>query len=400
MLVSTWEPWAFVGDVPAVFARVERAAHDVGAARALGVVGVERRRRAPLARTSCPACAASAGRANRWKVTIADTGLPGRPKTSTGPASVRTFRTTWASPAAARRPRRPPRRRAPRAPAARGRGARPTRRRSRPRRPPPAPARARPRSPRGRRRPSPPATTSAPAARDLGRASRSRSCSGSGPGRAGRAGSTSSSPVTTTATRGRRAQAQLRHAGRRRDPELGRAEARARGEHASRPRGCPRRRGGSPCRRERGGDPQLAVACSASSTRSTASAPAGTIAPVEMPIASPGPSVPSYGRAGARLADQPQLRRASPGVAAGGVGGAQREPVHRRVVEARHVVCARRRPRPARGRARLSARRSRARGRGARSSTAATAARGSSSGQCVPRYCRAGRARLRPAPSA
>ena len=81
-------------------------------------------------------------------------------------------------------------------------------------------------------------------------------------------------------------------------------------------------------------------ACSASSTRSTASAPAGTIAPVEMTVASPGPSVPSYGRP-ARDSPTRLSSTGAAGPAPRDVRGAQRESVHRRVVEARHVVRAR-----------------------------------------------------------
>ena len=69
-------------DVPAVVARREAgSAHLL----ALRVALRAARRASPRARASAgsaPASRRSAGRANRWKVTIADTGLPGRPKTS------------------------------------------------------------------------------------------------------------------------------------------------------------------------------------------------------------------------------------------------------------------------------------------------------------------------------
>ncbi len=84
------------------------------------------------------------------------------------------------------------------------------------------------------------------------------------------------------------------------------------------------------------------------STWTTASAPLGSIAPVEMRIASPGPTVAADGRAGARLADdrQPSPRRA----------GAHGKAIHRAVVEARDRVESRRRQRPGHGRAPRGAR--------------------------------------------
>ena len=73
-------------DVEAVLARLEPAAHDVCAARLLAVVLVHHRRRAPALRRLVPDSAASAGRTNRWNVTIAETGLPGQAEHERAPS--------------------------------------------------------------------------------------------------------------------------------------------------------------------------------------------------------------------------------------------------------------------------------------------------------------------------
>ncbi len=80
-----WEPCA-PGRVrvPAVLAQLEAAAHGVGAARALLVVAREPGR-GPQALGPPAASATSAGRTSRTKVTIAETGLPGSPKTRVSP---------------------------------------------------------------------------------------------------------------------------------------------------------------------------------------------------------------------------------------------------------------------------------------------------------------------------
>ena len=100
---------------------------------------------------------------------------------------------------------------------------------------------------------------------------------------------------------------------------------------------CPRRRGG--CRgraRPRPGPRPSRRRASVSSTRTTASAPSGTIAPVEIAIASPAPTLAA---AGWPARDSPTTRSApARRGGAGGVGGADRVAVHRRVVEAGHGV--------------------------------------------------------------
>ena len=70
--------------VPAVLAQLEAAAHRVGPPRLLLVVASQQRRRAqPL---EAPAGQrAERGRTRSVKTTIADTGLPGSPKTSVSP---------------------------------------------------------------------------------------------------------------------------------------------------------------------------------------------------------------------------------------------------------------------------------------------------------------------------
>ncbi len=146
------------------------------------------------------------------------------------------------------------------------------------------------------------------------------------PGPSGSPGSASSSPVTSTATRGRRAQA-----------------SRPRPTDAATPSSAgpstvPRRRTTSPARTSSPARRTLSPSSDAStrtrsparsvrSTGTTAVAPSGTAAPVEMRIAVPGPA----GRrrpAGARLADHLEL-----GLAARDHGVA----VHRGAVERRDV---------------------------------------------------------------
>ena len=192
--------------VPAVVGRARGAAHRLLAAR----VALDRpgpaRRVARVAAGSAPWRARSAGRANSWKVTMADTGLPGSPKASVrppGPSAVPnqvgcpgrrlTPQKRSSTPSAANAPsrgraRQPTRRptRTPRRPRERARERRAGGAAGRPGRPPPPPPR-RPRRWPVRRAPG-------------GWSSRS------GLGRAAAPGSASSSPVASTATRGRRAQ--------------------------------------------------------------------------------------------------------------------------------------------------------------------------------------------------
>ena len=73
--------------------------------------------------------------------------------------------------------------------------------------------------------------------------------------------------------------------------------------------------------------------------RSTASLPAGTIAPVEIFTAWPLSSCPPYGSAGPRLPRHRQRHGSSLG-RRGGVGGARGKAIHRGIVEAGYVVVA------------------------------------------------------------
>ena len=126
----------------------------------------------------------------------------------------------------------------------------------------------------------------------------------------------------------------------------------SRPQHRARRRGCPRPPAGSPCRAAAARlTPQLRVLLPASSTRSTASAPGGTIAPVEIATASPRPEPTPRTDAPARDSPTSRSDTGRAGRRPGDVGGAQREPVHRRVVEPGHVVGARRRRARARARA-------------------------------------------------
>ena len=151
------------------------------------------------------------------------------------------------------------------------------------------------------------------------------------PGRSGSSTPTSSSPVVTTATRGRRP-----------------ARTWARAAEASRPISAapmriPRSSTTDPAgmslpavRRSR---PRSTATASStkpssrrvSSTRITASAPAGIAAPVEIAQASPGAELrlPAFRRA---------IRRRPAGGRRSGVRGAHREAVHRGVVERRDVL--------------------------------------------------------------
>ena len=72
-------------DAPAVLAQLHAAAHRVGAARLLLVAARRASRRCAGAAGSAPLIAISAGRTSSRKVTIAETGFPGRPKTSVSP---------------------------------------------------------------------------------------------------------------------------------------------------------------------------------------------------------------------------------------------------------------------------------------------------------------------------
>ena len=293
---------------------------------------------------------ASAGRTNRWNVTIAETGLPGRPKTqacchrgsrsrSACPGRSATPQKTCSTPSSASAgftwscgpTDTPPVTTTTSASSARSsaatvaavvvaHGRRPARRPRRPRAPGPG--------------------------------SRSRSCCGSGPGPAEREAGPARRPSPPPRRAGGRAHessatpveaATPSSAGPRRVP--GRQHGVARADVLA-------RRAGSPCRAaERSGHAQLAVVLRPHPRRAARRR------------RRPGPSRRSRSRS-------PRRRRASPrtdgrratrrpaaattgasGDAAADVGGAQREPVHRRVVEPRHVVGARARRARARGRA-------------------------------------------------
>ena len=324
--------------VPAVVAQLEAAADRVGAAGRLRVVP---RRGSPWTRAraglGAPASRAIAGRTKSRKVTIAETGLPGSPKTSV-PAAATPNQVGLAGlqrhppedlldaergerrldvvvladrDAAADRPRA--RRRAPRSIAARvaSRSSRT------------CVDRARARRPRARRQ-------------------RRRACSAlelriaAGPQR--RPGlAAARRRWSATATRGRRAQATGPTPTDASTPSSAGPEPAPAREHASRRPRCPRRRGGR-CR------PASTAACdldrrspppSVSSTRTTASAPSGITAPVEIAIASPGAERAT--RPGARRATRrrPQRRRRARRCAPAVSAARTREAVHRRVVEGR-----------------------------------------------------------------
>ena len=328
--------------VPAVVAELEPAAHSVRAPGRLLVVARRGSRSPGAARGRARrASRRIAGRTKSMKVTIAETGLPGSPKTSAAAAACdaepgRLARAQRHAPEDLLDAERGERRAdvvvlADRDAAADDRevGRR-------------APGRAPRGWPRGRRGRSRPRAARRPRARpSAGDASRRWSC-GSRPGRSGSSGPLSSSPV-------------VEH----RDPRPARAGdlARARPRRARRaPRGRARRPRAStvspaamssPARRmslpglDRAPGPRpRSPPPSVSSTRTTASAPAGHHRP--------GRDRDRLARAerarrrvpGARLADHARAA-AGLGAGAGGVGGPHRVAVHRRVVEAGHGVGAR-----------------------------------------------------------
>ena len=167
---------------------------------------------------------------------------------------------------------------------------------------------------------------------------------------------TSSSPVVNTATVGRARHGELVDAERCGERRRARASARVPAREHQRRRRCtssPARRTFAPARQSARTRDAVAVDARRLRLITTVSAPAGIGAPVVMRTHSPAPTRRSERAAGELLADQPQrrLRRRAQ------VGVAQREAVHRAVVERRQRRSARRRPAPARGRARARARR-------------------------------------------
>ena len=147
-----------------------------------------------------------------------------------------------------------------------------------------------------------------------------RSSCGSPPGRSGSPGSCSSSPVVSTVTRGAPRAGDLAAADRGEHPELGRARARSPAASTVLAGArCPRPRGGCRAGLDLGPGPRPRSAPpSVSSTRTTASAPSGTIAPVEIAIASPASSAARRRVAGARLVDhrEPAGAAVAPAVSA------------------------------------------------------------------------------------
>ena len=80
--VSTWESWRFVGTTCQPSSSARRKQRSTWSRSATRPTATSSTARARVSAGSAPSSRRSAGRTNRWKVTIADTGLPGSPKTS------------------------------------------------------------------------------------------------------------------------------------------------------------------------------------------------------------------------------------------------------------------------------------------------------------------------------